>query len=177
MAGFWKQQLSDRPAGFSRYIDEVADGDLLEVLARYGDLAAALDPGVFAGIGERAYAPGKWTVNAVVQHVVDTERIFAYRALRFARRDATALPGFDENAYAAAAPGGRSFAELCAEFRAVRAATCALFASFDVAALTWVGNANGTPVSAGSLGFAIVGHQVHHVGVLVERYRGLAGVE
>jgi hypothetical protein len=117
------------------------------------------------------YAPGKWSVKEVVGHLADAERVFAYRALRFARADETPLPGFDENRYV---PAGRFDArpldDVLGEFRAVRAATLALFASFDQAALLRRGVANQNPMSVRALAWVIAGHERHHAGLLRERY-------
>ena len=165
-----KSALTDRPQNFSRYLDLAPDVDLHDLLRAHADPLAGIDPAVYVPRENHAYAVGKWTVAGVIQHMVDTERIFTYRALRFARRDAAALPGFDENAHAAQAPA-RGFTELASEFRLVRASTIALYAGFDAAGLRFVGNANGTAISAGSFGFAIIGHQLHHCAVLAQRYR------
>lgn len=120
------------------------------------------------------YAPGKWSVKEVVGHIMDGERVFAYRALRFAREDETPLPGFEENTWV---PAGRfdrrPLPELVAEYEAVRTATLALFGSFDEAALMRRGKANGAEVSVRALAHIIAGHEAHHVGLLRERY-GLA---
>ena len=107
----------------------------------------------------------------MVGHVSDVERVFGYRALRFARRDATPLPGFDENAYVAGADfDSRPLASLLAEWRAVRASSLALFASLDAADMTRVGTANGAAASVRALAWIIAGHELHHVGLLRERY-------
>ncbi|MGH7713879.1 MAG: DinB family protein, partial [Gemmatimonadaceae bacterium] len=118
------------------------------------------------------YAEGKWSVAEVIGHLADCERIFAYRAMRFAREDTTPLEGFDENAYTPAGRfDARSLGDVAAEFAAVRAATLALFRSLDSAALERVGPANGAPVSVRALAYIIAGHERHHVGLLNTRYR------
>lgn len=117
------------------------------------------------------YAPGKWSVKEVVGHLCDAERIFAYRALRFARTDATELPGFDENLYVPAGNfDSRSLPDLAAEFAAIRVATVALFRGFDEAALGRRGIANGQSMSVRALGHTLVGHEAHHMAILHERY-------
>ena len=118
-----------------------------------------------------AYAEGKWTVAQVIRHIIETERIFAYRAMRFSRLDATPLPGFDENAYAATAQvGHRSLRQLTDQLLHERASSVLLFQSFDAMDLQHLGTANGQPISANALGFIIVGHVLHHQQVLTERY-------
>jgi DinB family protein len=121
--------------------------------------------------GDHAYGPGKWTVKEVIGHLCDTERIFAYRALRIARADKTDLPGFDENAYAAASnASSRTMDELIEELWAVRAATLSLAKSLGRDALTRQGMANGSAISVRALLYITAGHERHHVGILKERY-------
>ncbi len=117
------------------------------------------------------YAPGKWSVKQVVGHLCDGERVFAYRALRFARADRTPLPGFDETLWV---PEGnfdaRPIDDLALEYRAVRSASIALFASLAPEALARIGVANDTPMSVRALAWTIAGHELHHRGLLIERY-------
>ncbi|MFD1875345.1 alpha/beta hydrolase-fold protein [Hymenobacter bucti] len=117
------------------------------------------------------YAPGKWTPKEMLQHMIDTERIFTYRALRFARGDAQSLPGFDENDFAANSEANdRPMSQLLTEYHAVRAATLALFGSFTEAQFDRVGLANGGATSVRALVFITAGHERHHLGILRERY-------
>jgi len=117
------------------------------------------------------YAKGKWTIKDIIQHLIDTERIFAYRALRFARNDSTALPGFEENAYAAVANGSdRKLQEMLVELALVRQCTIALFKSFIEEDLLRRGVASGYNLSVRAVGFIIIGHQNHHMKIFKERY-------
>ena len=117
------------------------------------------------------YAEGKWTIKDIIQHLIDAERIFAYRALRFARNDKTALPGFDENEYVDEVQSDkRSLQDLLTELAIVRQATLALFKSFSNNELLRTGIASNNPVSVRALGFTIIGHQNHHQRVFQERY-------
>ncbi len=121
--------------------------------------------------GAHRYAEGKWSVKEVLGHICDTERVFAYRALRFARADEAALPGFDENRYVPmAGSNARTLADLAAELAAVRAASLALFRSFDEVALLRIGTASGNPMSVRAAAHVIAGHEAHHVAILRERY-------
>jgi hypothetical protein len=121
--------------------------------------------------GDHAYAPGKWTVKEVIGHMCDTERIFAYRALRFSRGDTTDLPGFDENQYVAASNfSSRTMEDLLEELWSVRAATLSLAKNLKGDALTRQGTANGNAVSVRALLYIIAGHERHHVAMLKERY-------
>lgn len=117
------------------------------------------------------YAPGKWTIKDILLHLIDAERIFAYRALRFARRDATPLPSFDEDAYVVhARANNRNIQDLLSELATVRQATLAMFKTFSDEDLRQIGIASGQPMSVRALGFVIIGHQNHHQRVFQERY-------
>lgn len=117
------------------------------------------------------YEVGKWTIKDILQHLIDSERVFAYRALRFARKDATPLPGFEENDYAAAANGSkRSIRDLLTELALVRESTLCLFRTFSDETLELKGIASGAAMSVRALGFAIIGHQNHHQRIFQERY-------
>ncbi len=117
------------------------------------------------------YAEGKWTIKDIIQHLIDAERIFAYRALCFARKDATELPGFEENDYVDEAnANNRSIMELLTELSAVRHATLLLFKSFNETQLLRSGIASNNPMSVRAIGFVIIGHQNHHQKVFEERY-------
>jgi len=117
------------------------------------------------------YAEGKWTIKDILQHLIDAERIFAYRALRFARNDKTELPGFEENDYAAIADGDkRSIMDLLTELAVVRQATLSLFKTFKEEQLLRSGIASNNNMSVRALGFVIIGHQNHHQRIFQERY-------
>ena len=118
-----------------------------------------------------AYGPNKWTIKQMFQHVIDTERIFAYRALAIARKEPAALLGFDENEYAKnATAANRNWKDMLIEWRVVRQSTNLLFASFTDDQLKLMGTASGYPISVNALGFIIFGHALHHLQVLKERY-------
>lgn len=117
------------------------------------------------------YAEGKWTIKDIIQHLIDAERIFAYRALRFARNDKTDLPGFDENEYVDIVNANeRNIMSLLTELSAVRQSTLLLFKTFTDEQLLRQGTANNNPISVRALGFVIIGHQNHHQRVFQERY-------
>ena len=117
------------------------------------------------------YAEGKWTIKDIIQHVIDTERIFAYRALRISRNDTTPLPGFEENDYVENTDANsRSIQELLTEFSAVRHSNILMFKSFSEEQLTRMGIASNHPISVRAIGFLIIGHQNHHQRVFQERY-------
>lgn len=117
------------------------------------------------------YGPDKWNILEVLQHLIDTERIFQYRALSFARNDINTLPGYDHNAYVPVSNAtSRSSKDLINEFKLVRDAGIALFQSFDTTMLTRLGSMNGNPASARAIGFIIAGHALHHRNILIDRY-------
>ena len=117
------------------------------------------------------YAQGKWTIKEIIQHLIDSERVFSYRALRISRNDKTPLPGFDENEYVANSNGNkRNLQGLLTELAVVRQATLSLFNSFSQEQLQYVGIASDNEVSVRAIGFIIIGHQKHHQKIFVERY-------
>jgi hypothetical protein len=117
------------------------------------------------------YAEGKWTIKDIIQHLIDTERVFSYRALRFARKDSTELPGYDENLYADTANGSeRKLQEMLTELALVRQSTIMLFKSFSAESLLYTGIASNNVASVRALGFIIIGHQNHHMKIFKERY-------
>ena len=118
-----------------------------------------------------AYAPGKWTIKELLQHIIDAERVFTYRALRFARKDATPLSGFDENSWAANANATvRDWKTLVGEFKAVRKSTQYLYGSFSDDQLKSAGEASGHQINVLALGFITAGHVAHHMKIIKERY-------
>ena len=120
---------------------------------------------------EYRYAEGKWTIKDIVLHMMDTERIFAYRALRISRGDKTPLPGFEENDYVPfAVANSRSIESLLAEYEHVRKATISFFESLNEDQILFFGTASDNDISVRAIGFIITGHQNHHLRVISERY-------
>jgi len=156
---------------YTQYIAGVPDGDVTRTLAEQGDALLARYKHLTDAQAHHAYATRKWTVKEVICHISDAERIFMYRALRIARGDATPLPSFDENAYAAACGANdRALDTLLAEFAAVRGATLALLRWLPEEAWARRGTASGKEVSVRALAWITAGHALHHVNVLQERY-------
>jgi len=117
------------------------------------------------------YAEGKWTIKDIIQHLIDSERIFTYRALRFSRNDRTALPGFDENNYVDNTNAGeRSIQELLTDLSAVRHSSLLFYKSLSEEQLKRIGTASTHQLSVRALGFVVIGHQKHHQKVFEERY-------
>ena len=156
---------------YAAYISQVPDGDLFASMESQARETVRLLRGIDEQKSQYRYAPDKWTIREVVGHVIDAERVFGYRALTFARADATALPSFDENAWAKeSAAGERPMKDLIAEFEAVRAGTLAMFRGFTEDEFARSGIASKNPISVRALAYIIAGHERHHVKLLKERY-------
>lgn len=156
---------------YGTYIDRVPDGDIVETLGRQIGNTLTLIKSIPEASGDKRYAPGKWSVREVIGHVIDAERIFSYRALRFGRADTTPVAGFDENAYVANAPFAEvSLADLADELDHVRRGTVHFFANLDEAAFCRRGAANGAEITVRALAFIMAGHESHHINVLRTRY-------
>ncbi|WP_317191219.1 alpha/beta hydrolase-fold protein [Hymenobacter sp. BT523] len=154
------------------YINLVPDGtDPVEALRTQPQQIHAVFAGLSETQTEQAYAPGKWTLKEMLLHQIDTERIFAYRALRFARADSQNLLGFEQDDYVAhSGANARTLASLLAEYDAVRAATVALAESFTEEQLNRRGTANNGPATVRALLFITAGHELHHLNIIRERY-------
>lgn len=174
MTQHWR---TERPAEgehapfYAGYIAEVPAGDLLKVLDDQGTAMTSLVRGIPEARGDFRYAEGKWSIKDVVLHVSDAERVFGYRAMRFARNDLTDLPGFDENLFVKnAGAASRRLGDLADELEAIRRATLALLRPLDDEAMSRRGSANGKSITARAIAWIIAGHGVHHERVLRERY-------
>lgn len=170
-----RPDLSRVPEWFHRYINQVPENDLLKALEIQTGSFLKLFKKIPQEKQNYRYAKGKWTIKEMLQHIIDAERIFAYRALCFARKDATSLPGFDENDYAYHSKAvKRDWNQMIEEFQSLRKANEILFRSFDKQQLDSTGTANGKQVYVLAIGFIMVGHINHHVSVLRERYLNTA---
>jgi len=158
---------------YGRYVALVPDGPIVETLrTQIADTLSVLGALPEAKADHR-YESGKWSVKDVVGHVIDGERVFSYRALRFARADETPLPGFEQDDYVVAARfDRRTLRSLLDEFRAVRDATIHLYDHLDEEALSRSGIASENRMSVRALAWVIAGHERHHLSVLRERYLG-----
>ncbi len=172
-----RPEPAEYPDYVARYLRLVPDGDVIELLASQMEETAGLLGGISDEKALFRYAPGKWSIKEVVGHVIDSERIFAYRALCFSRQDSTRLPGFDQDQYV---PAGRfearRLADLSRELRLVRQATIAFFAGLDAEMLLRRGTANERTHSVRSIAWIIAGHELHHMDVVRKRYLYTAGI-
>lgn len=162
---------ADYPEYFGRYISQVPEEDLFESFKLQFPRIESFLHSIDEEKANSTYAPGKWTLKALLQHVIDAERIFCYRALCFARKEAANLPSFDENLYAGnSAAEERSWKSLSNEFINLRISTQDLFKSFSDEMLQMKGSANNNTISVLSIGYTLVGHVYHHIKVVQEKY-------
>jgi len=169
-----KSDINPMPEYFEKYIQLVTEDYLGVAFKNSLTAIETIDINHFQKIGGNVYAPGKWTIKDILQHLIDSERVFSYRAMRFAREDSTALPGYDENLYAKTADASsRNLESIISEFELVRASTMYLFESFSTRALLRIGTCNEKQISVLGLGFTIIGHQIHHFNVIKDKYADL----
>jgi uncharacterized damage-inducible protein DinB len=156
---------------YQTYINYTQGNSVAELIAAHADNILAGIQAIPADKADYAYAPGKWTIKQMLQHMLDTERIFVYRLIWIARGDKRALMGFDENAFADAAPAThRSLADLKEEFTHLRKSTDTLIQSLQDIDLQQISEASGYPISVNALCYIIFGHNLHHLRILSERY-------
>ena len=165
-------QNSEYAAYYGGYIDNVSNEyTLLEELEISVHRLIKFVQNIPMDKFDYRYAEDKWTIKDILQHLIDAERIFAYRALRFSRNDTTPLASFDENSYVVFANANkRSIQDLLTELAVVRQATLSLFKTFSDEELVRIGIASNHPMSVRALGFVIIGHQNHHQRIFEERY-------
>lgn len=166
-----KPDLAEVPTFYKGYVENVKDMDVIEALQQSSKVALNVFRNISEDMGIYRYAEGKWSIKELLNHMMDAERIFAYRALRFSRNDKTPLPGFEENDYAPLANAhGRTIAQLTNEMERLRASTIDLYSSFSPEMLRREGQANNNKLSVLNLGYVIAGHETHHRKIIVERY-------
>lgn len=163
--------LENIPHFYKNYVKQIEETDLIQALRISGHRMLETVHGVPESKADYRYADGKWSVRELLCHIIDAERIFAYRALRFARNDKTPLSGFEENDYAPQANAqGRSLKKIADDMAHLRVSTIDLFEGFAPEMLTRKGTANKNELSVISLAFIIAGHETHHRHILTERY-------
>lgn len=163
--------LETIPPFYKGYVKLVEHTDVLQALRISGYRTLELINSIPETKTDFRYAAGKWTIRQVLCHMLDAERIFSYRALRFARNDQTPLPGFDENAYAPNLNAeSRTLIQIGDEMQHLRTVTVDLFGSFSEEMLSRKGTANNNELTVGAIGIIIAGHETHHGKVIRERY-------
>ena len=156
---------------YKHYIDLTTPEEAIALPAFYNHTITTFFSTLTNEMGTYAYAPGKWTLNQVVQHLLDVERVFVYRLLWIVRGDHQPLPGFDENSFAKLAPAShRTLAELTEEWLLLRKSTDHFIAQLSSTELACKGIANGSLISANALCFIIYGHILHHMHIIETRY-------
>lgn len=154
-----------------KYIAKSNDENLIEGFKRQTNETLTLLSSLTDEQWKHSYAPGKWTIAELIIHCMDTERAFGYRALAFARGETAELPGYDENIYAAnCGAESRSGKSIMEEYIVVRTGTVALFSNLPAGSLDNAGVANKVTMTPRALGWSTLGHEIHHVGVMRERY-------
>lgn len=162
---------SDYHPFYEPYIFALGDVDLLDMLKKQKENFPQFIASIPEDSWHSSYAEGKWTVAEVLIHVLDAERVFQYRALRFARKDTTNLPGFDQDAYVPySGASAISKEDVIEDYRAIRASTISLFSKFDEEVLRRKGRANDAAMSVAALGFIMCGHQRHHRNIIRSKY-------
>lgn len=166
-----KPEAGEYPEWFAAEIEEVHYNDLLDGLTDSMHAATIFLQQLSEEQLQYRYAPGKWSIKQIWQHVIDVERVLSYRALRYARNDETILHGFDENRYAENCKSdARDFVDILREYGAVRMATIELFRSFTPAMFFHRGAAGQSNMTVRALGYLILGHELHHIRTIKTRY-------
>lgn len=166
-----RPESAEHPAYYTHYIGLVKGDNILKQLENQVIDIQAIISEIPEEKENYAYAAGKWTIKEVLGHIIDTERILAYRALRFARKDKTNLPGFDENEYVANSDyNNRTLYDIAHEFAIVRESNLALFKHFSDDALNQKGTANNNEASVRAILYMIAGHATHHLNVIKTKY-------
>lgn len=166
-----KPQTTEYAPFYATYINKVGDGDIIDILKDQQQSTYNFFKSIAADKASYAYADGKWTIKQVLGHMIDTERIMTYRALRFARNDRNQLAGFDENDYVANAHhNDLELADLAEEFKLLREANLYFFKSLNTQELQRQGIASGHPINVNALIYIIAGHEQHHINIIKERY-------
>jgi uncharacterized damage-inducible protein DinB len=159
------------PGYFKTYIEKVPEGALLESLQFSLNECMKSLVMIDDSKGNRAYAEGKWTIKELLQHMIDTERIFCFRALAFARGEKAEITGFDQDLYVKESNANqRSMKSILEEYKRLRASTIDLFQSFSDEAIKRKGVASNNELSVEQIGYVIIGHEMHHVSIIEERY-------
>ena len=166
-----KEWLENVPAYFDGYLKLVGEDDMIGAMKNSKAEFIAWATDISEDKGAYTYEEGKWTVNEVLQHVIDTERIFQYRSLSIARGEMNELPGFDHNSYAKNSKANqRKLADIITEFSRLRDTSIDLYSSMDETNMKYKGMANGFVVQPVLFGYLIIGHLRHHLNVLEARY-------
>lgn len=172
MKNITRPKVGEYPEYFEKYYSNLpAECNLFELMTKSNMDTIDVITSVDSETLEYRYAEGKWSIREIIQHLMDSERVFSYRAMRIARGDKSENPGYDENVYAANSNAdSRNIMDIVREYSLLRASTIELFKSFSNEALQQIGFANGYQVTPAAIGYAIVAHEMHHLKVIEEKY-------
>ena len=163
--------MTDFEKYIQRYLDLVPSENWLDEMKNITNKTVEIYTKLTEEQGNFAYSEGKWSLKILLEHLTDTEKIFNYRALRFARKDQTELSGFDEEKFAENGIANHlKLSELLEDFQLTRLNSLAFFSKLALEQLSQKGKANGNEISVETLGKLIVGHNIHHVNIIEERY-------
>lgn len=166
-----KTDITVDPQYYTKYINLIEDIELSDAFNNILHELKSINLSELEQLGDQVYAEGKWTIKDIIQHVIDAERILSYRALRFARKDPTPTEGFEQEDYARFAKADRrTVRELIDELTLVTNSTKVLFDTFDEEQLNNKGFSWQYEMSVLAMGFAIVGHHIHHFNIIKEKY-------
>lgn len=169
-----KPSTTTYPEYFQQYINQVKEDDLKLAFKNQMPPVEIFLESINEELSKKKYAEGKWTIKEVLQHIIDAERVFSYRAMCFARKEQHILPSFDENGYALNSNANlRSWHNMIEEFVTVRRSTEYLYGSFTDEALNTIGKASDYTITVSAIGFVTVGHVNHHIRIIQERYIGV----
>lgn len=168
---FNKPQPGQHPPQAAGYIALAASDNVVQLLADLLNSSTAFFESLPANKADYSYAPGKWTIKEVLSHMIDTERVFAYRALCFSRGEQQNLPGFEQNDYVAhSEAANRTMPDLIGEYQSVRLSNLYFFRSLSTVQANRMGMSNGSPTSVSALAHMIAGHELHHMNIFREKY-------
>ncbi|HLG41469.1 MAG TPA: DinB family protein [Chitinophagaceae bacterium] len=166
-----RSDIKQMPEYFSKYILQVDDIELDDAFQNNINTMAALDMAGLEALKDKVYAPGKWTIKDIFQHIIGTERVMTYRTLRYARRDGVIPQGYDQDLFAANAnTQHRSLKDILEELKQLHQSTRLLFRSFDDETLQATGINWKMEMSVLAMGFSIAGHFIHHMKIIQEKY-------
>lgn len=166
-----KPAANEYASDYDKYVSLVPNGNIVDTLTDQLEKTLTFFRGLSSAQGDFRYAPDKWSIKEVLGHIIDGERIFSYRALRFARNDQTPLPGFEQDDYIPAANfGARALGDIADEFENVRRSTLHLLRNLDDAAWQRKGSASDNEVTVRALAYITAGHELHHLNVIKTKY-------
>jgi hypothetical protein len=169
-----RSDIKNMPEYFEKYINQVDDIELDDAFQKNINDLATIDIASLELLGDKTYAPSKWTIRDIFQHIIDTERVMGYRTLRYARRDGVVPQGYDENLFAANANAQhRTLENILEEVKQLHQSTRLMFRSFDNETLNVTGINWNKEMSVLAMGFLITGHLIHHLKIIKEKYLAL----